>query len=373
MKLEVRNWRKFANLSLDLPDTSFVISDQNGAGKTSILAMLYSIYTGKAWPGTTHQDNLRVGSQYLGIQTELVDWNFLAQLNRTKRMTVKFERPTTDPIFHKSWPMILTYRPTDNLWLSQSRPTKLRELDALLGLIQVNYSHYISRLDRFIKSKQSLIRHCQETQTDPDWDLLDLTNREIHLLSKQIWNLRRVFWSHLESRLSQFSSWISSPLANWKIVWEITDYRGVRTNLDLIWSTLNGFSESEVINFGRKLWPKEVIVGQVLYGAQRDDFRILASDLDITRTFSRGEMRLFVLFLKQTGYHWFKVKQAAEGSEPILWWLLDDVFDELDSQREEILIQKVMVPTGRFVATTTKKLTGQSWYRVTDLVRKLNS
>jgi hypothetical protein len=145
LSLRLSNWRCFLHQQIDLPDQPAILIDQNGSGKTSLLSAFYSLLTGQPWPQTKWSDHLRQDTDYFGISTSYPDWYISSKLSPSGRLQVRKEFPEVSISFagslldkHKP-PTILTYTPTDNYWLSQSRSTKLSSLDQLIGLVITDY------------------------------------------------------------------------------------------------------------------------------------------------------------------------------------------------------------------------------------------
>ena len=71
-------------------------------------------------------------------------------------------------------------------------------------------------------------------------------------------------------------------------------------------------------------------------GPHRDDFSILVNDVDIRKFGSQGQQRSAALSLKLSEIQMLK---SVSGDDPVL--LLDDVFSELDSHRQEYLLSEI--------------------------------
>ena len=350
INLTLHNWRIFEHQDFVLPDNSFAIIDQNGSGKTSILAALYTVLTKKSWPGTKFMSNLKLESEYFGISTEFANWSFSGQIGPSGRLLTKYNRPEGEIIFlgetmvyGKNWPKVLTYLPTDNYWLALPRSQKLSVLDNLLGQIfDKKYQASLTLLQKNVESLNKLIRYENETNIKSDFILIETLQNNILENSKIIWQFRQKFLKFLEDNLAEFTTWINTPLKNWKVIWQIAlDSHKVNFNL-------NSNLELKPVEHDY-LWNLQLKTGKVLIGAQRDDFWIQSNHLLATEILSRGEMRLLVLFIKSLATK----NQLIDDGLPI-WWLLDDIFNELDDQREQILYSQILANSNKIIATSTK-------------------
>jgi recombinational DNA repair ATPase RecF len=350
VKLDIiaHNWRCFQNTHLAIPSQSFVISDQNGSGKTSILAAIYSLYTGNPWPGTKFSESLSDKSPYYGLMTGYPEWSLTGQIGPSGRLSNKHQKPVSNPLSStKIWPKVFTYLPTDNGWLGMSRSSKLGVLDGLLCLCYEGFEANLKRLDKLAKSKSQLIKHSFDTPESVDEALVVSLSQEIFVVSQLIWSVRSGFFDEVGSRLGGYEGWIQSPLNDWGIRHEISDFYGNKRSWSDVSPELSSHSPDWL-----KLWQKEMIVGKVLFGAQRDDFSINSGHKSAQSVLSRGEMRLLVLFIKLLSQEiCLKLNPGVE-----IMWLLDDVFNEFDDKREMIFFEELLKSCSYFVVTTTKKL-----------------
>jgi DNA replication and repair protein RecF len=84
----------------------------------------------------------------------------------------------------------------------------------------------------------------------------------------------------------------------------------------------------------QELQQREIQAARNLVGPQRDDFTVQIDNKDITEFGSRGEWRTAIIALKMCELTYLENKK---GERPIL--LLDDVFSELDRNRQQALLQ----------------------------------
>jgi DNA replication and repair protein RecF len=345
MLLKLNNYRCFDSVEFQLPSTNFILLDNNGSGKTSILSAFYSLHTGQPFPNTKFGNYLKLNCEYFGIGTTDPSWFVNGKISPSGRVTTKYSNPTKLETDQKT---ILTYQPTDNYWLSQSRGNKLATLDAIISQTSQEYTLLLKELEKLTKSKLEILKKSiLNKENDPI--MIQYLGQNIHLISLKIWQVRHRFFKHIQNNLSQFSSFISSPANNWEIHWEIVDSKGkkqVIKNLDQDFEQILPILHDIEPDF-MSLWQKEVLLEKVLYGANRDDFEIvdkgINKGLNIEQILSRGEMRLFVLWVK---------KLNTIPKDTI--WLLDDVFNELDDDREQILLESIFDKSHQIIATGTR-------------------
>ncbi len=82
---------------------------------------------------------------------------------------------------------------------------------------------------------------------------------------------------------------------------------------------------------------KDRAVGYSLHGVHRDDLEMLIGDFQMKREGSQGQNKTFVLALKLAQFDF--LRRTSSTTTPLL--LLDDIFDKLDAQRVESIVQLV--------------------------------
>ncbi len=360
MQLQLHNFRCFTNLEVNIPNHNFIILDDNGSGKTTILSALYSLFCGEAFGQAKFLHYLQTGQEYFGISCEDSDFFLNGKISPSGRLVTKWNKHfDTNYYLSKHFNQessrsakykFLTYQPNDNLWLFQSRSAKLAQLDQV---IQQSFGPLIGlckQLDKLTKHKLQLLKHTQQTG-QVDSSLINFISDQIMTLSLQIWSIRLSFYSLWQKKLVNFSTLIQNPIINWQINLDLSNFNGQKLKLQLpsqnmtleetkTW--LNTSLHLDKIDYD-KLFQKELLLQKVLFGAQRDDFTILANSQPVENRLSRGEMRLFVLFSRQMA--------SCELSNI---WLLDDLFNELDDKREKIMLEKILFHSAWIVATGTR-------------------
>ena len=82
---------------------------------------------------------------------------------------------------------------------------------------------------------------------------------------------------------------------------------------------------------------KDRAVGYSLHGVHRDDLEMLIGDFQMKREGSQGQNKTFVLALKLAQFDF--LRRTVSSTTPLL--LLDDIFDKLDAQRVEAIVDLV--------------------------------
>jgi recombinational DNA repair ATPase RecF len=448
--LTLHNWRCFESAKFNLPSGNFLILDNNGIGKTSILTAYYSLLTGQPWPSTKFIHSIKLGQSWFGLSLEISSKKLLKNIQEESpcqgvaqsgggtlttlsgkisgpRTTTKYETDSKDKF------QVLTYQPTDNYWLTNSRESRLTTLSEIISGYNPEYTSKVSKLNQIVKSKTSLIKYILDNDyQNPTPELLEQYNFQILELSLDIWACRLEFLTFWQKKLPEFCELINCTITNWKIELQLTNSTTSKTlirnletlNIKIIKETdmlentvisnkLENTSKKSPcqrvaqsggsttlqqpfdfkiylqnqLNLNNISWAainnREIAAGRVLFGAQRDEFLIFADQIPLQNILSRGEMRLFVLWSKSLSSKIYshceeqkttviqsvaknliptnnktstkiesKTKTTNQTKNTI--WLLDDVFNELDGERELSLINTILHGSYQIIATGTK-------------------
>jgi recombinational DNA repair ATPase RecF len=357
-RISLNYWRCFEQQNFSLPNHSFLLVDENGSGKTSLLSAYYSLLTGKPWPASKWKDNLQQGRDYFGIGLNK-DWSVTGKISPSGRLISSIVFPEK-----LVFPKVITYLPSDNYFLNLPRAQKLAVLDNSLGeMFDQEYTNLLNKLDRAVRSKSLLIKNYINENIHPDSIILDKINSDLLDSTIQIWVYRANFFFQLYRNRYEYGDWINSQFKDWQIDWEITNFRGIKLNIKKIddqfnWDRWSLIPDLEKPNYFKKLlsgldfnqlWFNEAAAGKVLFGGHRDDFFWLSKHQNATQILSRGEMRLLALYWKE-----IVRRNLPLGSEVI--WLLDDLFNELDEIRENLFFKTVKREQDYIFATSTRKV-----------------
>jgi DNA replication and repair protein RecF len=346
-QIHLRNWRCFSDYTFNMPDKSFVLEGNNGQGKSSILFAIYSLLTGKSWPETKFPQHLKSGSQYFNISSSNNSSYLTGQRSSGSRLTIKYKFNNANNNIY------LTYQPTDNYWLFQSRSVKLERLNILLSQIYgQNYAQTLKEYNLYLKAKQNLIKNTIENTTinqeSNNTNTILLQDINYHILdkSKQIWFYRREFLNYIMANIQAFFVQIDNQNIDKVVIrFEYSNKNGIRTPL------FNPQTDNIDISDLNHLWQKELIAQKPLFGCHRDNFNFEINNLEIQHFLSRGQNRLFILFILNCAITFANLNCEIDNQRDIIL-LTDDLLNELDQEKEWRLINE-LVRNSQYLITTS--------------------
>ncbi|MFA5792493.1 MAG: DNA replication/repair protein RecF [Candidatus Gracilibacteria bacterium] len=329
--LKLQHFRNYNDLDIDFSDHITALVGLNAQGKTNLLESIAFLALGKSFRSVKSLDTLKWDKAHgrirgtvekNGKQTEL---EVFMQREPEIKKVKKGSRIASPKSFFGSLRIVL-FTP-DHLDLVAGSPAdRRRYLDRLLLQLNGGYVDAFSQFQRILNQRNALLKRINQGRSNL-WEL-DLWDVRLVEESEKIWIKRQVFMDFLMQRLEE----------------DYQNIAGTKEALALEYiNHRNRFEEKLIAH--RDM---DIKMGSTGVGPHRDDFDLLLGGRSLKETGSRGECRSTVLALKVAELNFIEEKT---GEKPVL--LLDDVFSELDEQRQKTL--GAMLENYQSIVTTTSK------------------
>jgi DNA replication and repair protein recF len=312
--LRVQNFRTHSDFILEIGEKSTLISGANGSGKTSLLEAIYFALQGTSFRSSDKEILRNDGSSWFRIDLKdskdslrtiifndavqkskkqfLVDGNKKARLSSNLRIPVVLFEP-------------------DDLQLLSGSPTRRRNfLDYFLSQIFPSFQLALARYNKALKQRNNLLKRDNVSKDELfPWNLM-LAEYGAEIISK-----RQDFLELLNSRIEEVYFEISGVKDEIKI-----DYLGEKV------------SKNEILAILSENIERDKILGYTNFGPHKHDIQFIFNKKPAQNVASRGENRSLVLALK---FIETDILADLTSKRPIV--LLDDVFSELDDDRQKLL------------------------------------
>ena len=283
--LELANYRNYESLEIHFSSGTNILYGNNAQGKTNILEAIYVSSTTKSHKGSKDRDIIHFNQEEAHIRTYLekegIEYKIDMHLRKNKSKGVAVDGQ------------------------------KLKKAADLLGLLNIVF---------FSPEDLNIIKNGPaERRRFVDMELCQLDNFYLYNLN------------HYNKIVNQRNKLLKDMYFNPQLK-----------------DTLNIW-DSQLVSFGSKIIERRrIFVGQlneIIYdihkklssvGPHRDDFSFMTGNIDIRRFGSQGQQRTAALSLKLSEIE--LVKKVAKDT-PVL--LLDDVLSELDSNRQNYLLNSI--------------------------------
>ena len=321
--LSLHNVRSYDLFSTELDPKITLILGNNGTGKTSLLEALYVMHRGTSFRG---RDRDMIAHNSSAAEIKLVigsDETRRARLQETDASTITksfvIEDKTTSRLPAKHRLPVVLFEP-DELRLLSSSPQRRRQfIDDILSHLEPSYSTILNRYSRTLLQRNELLKQHEHLDTAAWENHLFAWDIKFAELAKKIVEARQGFIDIANQHLGRLYSSMAGTEH------DITIRYVCHLPADTYQQSLSRALESQ-----RKA---DAHRGFTSFGPHRDDISILLNGYPAGETASRGEMRTIMLAFKLLEV---ELQQQAYNAPPLI--LMDDVFSELDIEREKWLM-----------------------------------
>ncbi len=321
LSLELSNFRNYENVRLEFDKGTNILYGDNAQGKTNILEAIYLASTTKSHKGSKDQDVIRFGQEEAHIRLELEK----EELSRRIDMHLKKGRAKGIAIdAHKIKKAsellgllnVVFFSPEDLNIIKNGPSERRRFIDMELCQLDSFYLYNLNHYNKIVEQRNKLLKDIYE---HPDLkETLSIWDAQIVSYGSKVIERRKIFVQQLNEIIYEIHKRLSGEKEEILITYE--------PNV-----TADQFEAKMRSNLERDIYLK-----QTTAGPHRDDISFVVNGIDIRKFGSQGQQRTAALSLKLSEIE--LVKKITKDT-PVL--LLDDVLSELDSNRQNALLESI--------------------------------
>ena len=319
--IELKNFRNYKQLQIDFDQATNILFGDNAQGKTNILESAYVSATTKSHKGSRDKEMIRFGEEEAHIRTVVCkkeqDFQIDIHLkkNRAKGIAIN-QLPIKKASDLIGILNIVFFSPEDLNIIKDGPAERRRFLDLELCQLDKIYLSDLTAYNKVLKQRNSLLK---DMIYRPDLkDTLPIWDEQLVEYGKRIIRRRQSFIEELYEIVQEIHGNLSGKRELLTLKYE--------PNVESIFFQDELFRASER---DRKLCQTSV-------GPHRDDISFMLGDIDIRKFGSQGQQRTAALSLKLSE---IELVKKSIGDTPVL--LLDDVLSELDSNRQNYLLNSI--------------------------------
>ena len=319
--IELNNFRNYENLQISFDEGTNILFGDNAQGKTNILEAAYLSGTTKSHKGSKDKEMIRFGTNEAHLRTMVLkkgkqyQIDMLLKHNRSKGIAVnKIPMKKASELFGIL--NIVFFSPED-LNIIKNGPSERRHfLDAELCQLDKIYLSDLSNYNKILNQRNKLLKDMvyrpELSDTLPVWDM------QLIDTGKKIIRRREQFVKELNEIVHEIHYRISGGREELFLSYEPS------VSADLL--------EQEL----ERVKPRDLKQCQTSVGPHRDDLLFSIAGVDIRKFGSQGQQRTSALSLKLSE---IELVRKSIHDTPVL--LLDDVLSELDSNRQNYLLNSI--------------------------------
>lgn len=332
-EIQLIQFKCYEHKTLRFTKPIVLLHGSNGAGKTSILdAIYYLCFTKSYFVATDAPLTLkgRTGWRIAGTFHAAEPHQVSAVLRETgKKEFTCNNTPYTKLAHHIGRFPCVMIAPDDVAWISGTSEIRRTFLDRMIAQTNPEYIQTLSRYNRTLTQRNALLKQVAEGQA-PNSELFEFYNNELNLCASFIHQTRCDVCTQFIPQVNQYYAAWSHESESITLQYDSALHH--ETMLALLASN----------------YPKDVVLQRTTKGIHRDDLSVQLNELPFKQVASQGQRKalLFAIKLAERDYIF---KQT--GIAPIL--LLDDLFEKLDAQRMERLIDYLVATGSQLIVTDT--------------------
>lgn len=319
--LELANFRNYEELNISFDKGTNILYGDNAQGKTNILEAIYVSATTKSHKGSKDKEIINFNKEEAHIRTYLekenVETRVDMHLRKNKSKGIAIDGQKIKKAADLMGLLNVVFFSPEDLRIIKDGPAERRRFaDMELCQLDSFYLYNLNHYNKIIGQRNKLLK---DMYFQPE--LKETLN---------IWDSQLVsFGSKIIERREQFVKQLGD------IIFDIhKKLSGGKEELVIAYEpdvSIEDFEKQMKYN-----QDKDIRLKQTTTGPHRDDFSFVVNGVDIRKYGSQGQQRTAALSLKLSEIE--LVKKISKDT-PVL--LLDDVLSELDSNRQNYLLNSI--------------------------------
>ncbi len=330
-RIALSGFRNYDGETVEFGPAVNVISGTNAQGKTNLLEAVYLLTGAHSFRTRFDKDLIGFGCDWAEILADVEaggrEQTIRILLRRGQRRTVTVNAAKKTSAELAGVMTAVLFSPDDLYLIKEGAAARRRLMDTAICQLRSGYAQTLSDFNRLYENKTRILRDWREKPRL--LDTLDEFSDGLARCSAKLIRYRASFVDRLAA--------LSSPIHR--------DFSGGSEALSLRYTTVGTVTDPtapaqeiyyQICEHQERHRQAELEAGQCLTGAHKDDIEISINGAPARTFASQGQTRTAALSLKLAEREIFR---DETGEYPVL--LLDDVLSELDSRRQEFVLNRI--------------------------------
>lgn len=319
--LELQSFRNYQELKMEFNSGTNILYGDNAQGKTNILEAIYLSATTKSHKGSKDKDIIQFSKEESHLRTVLSKDNLEYKVdihlrqNKSKGIAINSQR------IKKASELlgllnVVFFSPEDLSIIKNGPSERRRFVDMELCQLDSFYLYNLNHYNKIVNQRNKLLK---DLYSNPSLrDTLGIWDSQLVSFGSKIIERRQAFVNQLNEIIEEIHSKLSGKKELLKIEYEAD------VEIDKF---------EKVLSAGQD---RDIRLKQTSSGPHRDDFGFFINGIDVRKFGSQGQQRTAALSLKLSE---IELVRKLTKDNPVL--LLDDVLSELDSSRQNYLLNTI--------------------------------
>lgn len=346
-RVDIVNFKNIAQASLEFCEGINCITGMNGMGKSNLLEAVHFLSMARPMMSMPESGLIRHGSEMMMIKGDYImdagdSQNVAVGITRGKGKTLKCNGKEYNRISqHIGRFPVVCVTPSDNRIVEGPGEERRRLMDMVIAQGRPDYLAALIRYNRSLESRNKMLRAGVN-----DALLFESVESGMAEAARIVHASRRQWIEDIADSFRSYHSKISGDAESVGIA-----YRSV----------LNDKTLAEALAEARS---RDIALGFTSTGVHRDDIEMTLDRLSIRRLGSQGQLKTYTIALRLAIFEYLR---KCSGFTPML--LLDDIFDRLDADR----VQRIMNAVSQTESFGQIFITDTNRKHIDDIIRSLSA
>lgn len=319
-RLTLVNYKNIRSCELDFSPKINCFIGKNGMGKTNLLDAIYYLSFCKSHTNAIDSQIITLDEDFFVLQGDYEkngeEKEIYCGLKRRQKKVFKLNKVEYEKLSdHIGLLPLVMISPSDAELISGGSEVRRRFVDVVISQYDRAYLSALIRYNSALQSRNSLLK-----SRVSDALMFEIYEETLAKDGEEIFRRREDFFRRFLPIFQAFYGELSSGAE--------------AVELEYVSHLQNSSSLAEQLAFSRE---RDALLGYTSRGVHRDDLEFLMHKMPIKRIASQGQNKTYLIALKLAQFSF--LKQINSGVKPLL--LLDDIFDKLDAERVEKIMQIV--------------------------------
>ncbi|GHC54109.1 DNA replication/repair protein RecF [Ulvibacter litoralis] len=321
-KLSLLNYKNFETETFSFDPKINCFVGHNGVGKTNVLDAIYHLSFGKSYFNPITSQNIKHGEDFFVVEGEYEketgSEKILVSAKRGQKKIIKRNAKAYEKFSeHIGFLPLVIISPSDRDLITEGSDTRRKFIDGVISQGDSKYLHTLLNYNKVLAQRNSLLKYFAANNTH-NQDTVDIYNEQLHQYGTEIFNKRNQF-------LEDFT-----PIF-------LNRYRAISSGSETVSLAYSSqLKEKDLLLLLQENALKDKLSQYTNFGIHKDDLSFEIDEHPIKKFGSQGQQKSYLIALKLAQFDFIKQQSKVN---PIL--LLDDIFDKLDEQRVEQIINLV--------------------------------
>lgn len=318
-RILISNFKNIKEADIRFSKKINCISGNNGEGKTNLLDAIYYLSTTKSFFHNSDTYTFRFGESACALngsyatdsQTE--EKISIGIKSGEEKIVKRNDKQYQRLAEHIGLIPIVMVSPADTCLINEGGEERRKFMNLILSQVDKEYLKRIQNYNQLLAQRNKLLKMPQIA-----YDLLDTIGMQMAPHAEYIHNRRKKLCEELSVKVADFYNALS----------------GSKETISLHY--VSDLAKGDLASVFESALERDVFLKYTSAGIHKDDIIFNMEGHPIKKCGSQGQQKSFLISLKLAQ---FVIMKHLHGISPVL--LLDDVFDKLDMQRVEYLLNLV--------------------------------